>query len=458
MLGIPTATLTPDGLEPSLPFTGISTDTRSLGPEPGTLFVALEGERFDGHDYLAVARGRGATGAVVKRGTAPVAGLRLLEVDSPLEALGALAAHARRAIDGPVIAITGSNGKTSTKELVAAALGTRYRTHATTGNLNNLIGVPLTLLGAPADTEALVVEAGASVPGEIARYREIIQPTMTIITNVGASHLEGFGSIDAVLGEKLELGRGVPLVVVGPEPEDLAAGARRLADRVVVAGLDGGDLRPDSLRFDPLAPGHAVLRLDNLSFTLPAPGRHMAANAMLAWAVVRELGLEPLGAAAAIEEATLPGGRGQLRSEAGLRILDDCYNANPDSFRAAIATAGRLREGRETGGGSRLIWVVGTMRELGPASAALHRAIARELIATAPSLIAATGEFVAPLRALAGPDADDLLVTAPDVAGLGAALAPRLEPGDLVVLKASRGVALEGILPYLVPHDHSPDG
>jgi UDP-N-acetylmuramoyl-tripeptide--D-alanyl-D-alanine ligase len=222
-----------------------------------------------------------------------------------------------------------------------------------------------------------------------------------------------------------------------------------LAERVVTAGLRDSDVVPESIEFG--ADGHAVVRIDGLSFRIPGPGKHLAANAMLAWAVVRELGLEPLAAAAALEGARFPGGRGDIRCQAGLTILDDSYNANPESFRAAIATAERLRPGH------RLVWVVGTMRELGGSAAEYHEAIAGELVSSKPDLLAALGAFVPALEAHRE-QLGDSLISAADVAGLGAALAPRLEAGDLVVLKASRGVALEGILPYLLDHDRSPDG
>ena len=428
-------------------FSEISTDTRTLGP--GALFLALVGERFDGHEYLAAARDRGASGAVVRRGTLPVDGLRLYPADDTLVALGALARRRRDTIAGPVVAITGSNGKTSTKEMVAAVLGTRFHTHATHANLNNLIGIPLTILQSPADAQALVLEAGASVPGEIARSREIIDPTVGVITNVGTAHLEGFGSEEGVLREKLELVRDVPLAVVGPEPPSLATGARALAARVATAGLGDSDVVPDSIEFG--SDGHAVVRIDGLSWRIPGPGGHMAANAMLAWALVRELGLEPLAAAAALENVSFPGGRGDVRQHEGLTIVDDCYNANPESFRAAIATAERLRQGH------RLVWIVGTMRELGTSAAEYHAAVAAELVSSEPDLIAAVGEFVSALEAH-GEQLGDSLISAADVHGLGLALAPRLEAGDLVVLKASRGVGLEGILPYLLDQVPSPDG
>ena len=430
----------PDAPGAPAEYSGVSTDTRTLSE--GALFVAIRGERFDGHAHLAEASARGAKGAVVERGTAQVPGLEYFEVPDTVAALGLLGRWRRRSITGPVVAVTGTNGKTSTKEMLAASLRTRFRVHATRANLNNLIGVPLTILEAPADTEALVIEAGASVPGEIGQYRRIIEPTVAVVTNVSAGHLEGFGSLEGVLAEKLSLVEGAPLAVVGTEPPELAAGARRLARRVVTAGLEGAELRPRSVTLD--AAGRATVVTEQGQFTLPLPGRHLAANAMLAWAVAIHLGLDPRAVARALEMLEIPGGRGQVLEVAGLTLLNDCYNANPLSFRAAIASAQAMR------GGRRLVFVAGTMRELGAESAALHAAIARELVALRPDVLAAVGEFVPALEAHRA-ELGDRLLTAPDVPALGAALASRLEGGELVVLKASRGVALERIIPLLTP-------
>lgn len=421
-------------------FSAVSTDTRAL--PGGALFVAIAGQRFDGHAHLAEAAERGALGAVVRAGTPPCADLELFEVPDTVAALGWLARARRRQMTGPVVAVTGTNGKTSTKEMLAAALRTRYRVHATRANLNNLIGVPLTILEAPDDAEALVVEAGASVPGEIGRYRQIIEPTVAVVTNVGAGHLEGFGSLEGVLAEKLSLLEGVPLAVVGTDPPALTAGARRLARRVVTAGLDTAELRPESVVLD--AGGRATVVTDQGRFTLPLPGRHLAANAMLVWAVSIHLGLDPRAVARALERLEVPGGRGQLVETGGLTILNDCYNANPLSFRAAIETARAMR------GDRRLVFVAGTMRELGRESAALHADIAQSLVALRPDLLAAVGEFVPALEAHRA-ELGDRLIVAADVLALGRALAPRLEGGELVVLKASRGVALERIIPLLTP-------
>jgi len=432
-LGLPPA---PGGEE--LIFSGISTDSRAI--QPGALFVALQGDRFDGHDYLPVVARAGAKAAVVRRGTPAVPPLTLYESDDPLRSFGFLARSRRRKLSGPVVAVTGTNGKTSTKEMLAAVLGTRYKTYATRANLNNLIGVPLTILEAPLETEALIVEAGANLPGEIARYREIIEPSITVVTNAVAGHLEGFGSLAGVIEEKLSLTQDVPLAVVGVDPPSLAQGARRRARQVRTAALAGADLVPDKVALDAMA--RPVISVRGRTIVLAARGLHQADNAMRVWAVAEALELDLEAAASALEQFTMPVGRGELMQEGGLTILNDCYNANPQSFRAVIATAAAMR------GDRRLVFVAGTMRELGNDSLRLHQEIAEELVNLHPELLAAVGDFVPALEPYAGA-LGHRLVTAPDPLTLAPRLTRHLRGDELVVLKASRGVALERILPAL---------
>src|SRR5213596_1776710 len=426
-----------------LRFTGVTTDTRHLAP--GTLFVALKGDRFDAHDFLADARTKGAAAAVVRRGTPRVDGLPLFEVADTLAALGLLARARRRRLPptSPVVAITGSSGKTSAKEMIRAVLATRYRTHATSGNLNNLVGVPLTILAAPEDAEALVVEAGASVPGEIARLRDVIEPTIAAITNVGYAHVEGFGSLAGVLREKLALVEGAGVAVVGTDPPELAHEARRRT-RTVVAGTGSeADVRPEAADLDDAGHpritwggGHAV--------TLPVLGFHQIENALLALAVGCEAGVDPGRAVAALAGVTIPGGRGTALERGGLTILDDTYNANPASLAGAVRFAHWLAGRRRRP----LAVVVGSMLELGGESDRLHAAAAREIAAVEPALVAAVGAFVPafePLRGALGAR----LITAPDAAALGPKLKAALKGDEIVLLKASRGVALERVLRHL---------
>ena len=431
---------------PEMSFARVWTDTRTLAP--GDLFVALRGDRFDGHTFLVAARAAGATGAVVERGTPPVDGLVLFPVDHTLRALGRLARARRDEISGPVVAVTGTNGKTATKELLARALATRWTVHATHANLNNEVGVPLTLLTAPGGTDALVVEAGTSVPGEIARLREIIAPGIGVVTNVSAGHLEGFGSLEGVLAEKARLLDGVPIAVVGTEPPALADRARALADDVLVAGLaPPADVRPDAWHLAPGGTGVFVFRGHEIH--LPLIGRHQVENAMLACAVAEALKLDLAAVAAGLERVTLPGGRGEVLHAGGLTVLNDTYNANPESFRAALETAALMRGDRP------LVILVGTMLELGPASEREHGRLADAIVAAEPALIGAVGAFVPALerrRDVLG----NRLVTADDPDALGRTVAARLGGDELVLLKASRGVRLERALPHLLPEREAP--
>jgi UDP-N-acetylmuramoyl-tripeptide--D-alanyl-D-alanine ligase len=424
-----------------LTFTAVSTDTRH--PIPDTLFVALKGEQFDAHAFLRQAKEQGAAAAVVRRGTPSIAGLPFFEVDDTLAALGLLARARRRALPpgAPVVAITGSSGKTSTKEMIRAALAGHYRVHATEGNLNNLVGVPLTILRAPEDAQALVVEAGASLPGEIPRLRDIIEPTIAVVTNVGFAHLEGFGTVERLVAEKASLLDGAPTAVVGSDPV-LVSEARKRARRVVSAGRDASaDVHPDQV--DVGNDGHPIIRWMGSSATLPVLGLHQVDNAALALAVAREAGVEPAAAVRGLGTVRLPAGRGSLIERGGVSIIDDSYNANPASTTAAFETAATYagRQGRP------LVVVLGSMLELGRESARLHAAVAGELLRVrpAPALVAVVGEFVPAFEAHRAAWGDRLL-TAPDADALGPRLKAALQGNEIVLLKASRGVALERVL------------
>jgi UDP-N-acetylmuramoyl-tripeptide--D-alanyl-D-alanine ligase len=325
--------------------------------------------------------------------------------------------------------------------MVAAVLGTRWRVHKTRANDNNLVGVPLTILQAPADAEALVVEAGANLPGEIPRYRDIIRPDIAIVLNAGAGHLEGFGSVERVIVEKLSLTRDAPLAIVGVQPATLAPGARALARRVVTAGIAGADVVPDAVTM--AADGRPVVTIDGRTFELAARGRHQAGNAMFAWALARELGLDFDAVAAALGRFTVPGGRGELAQHGGLTIVNDSYNANPQSFATAIELARDLRAGR------RLVFVAGTMRELGAHTEPLHREVAGWLADLRPEILALVGDFVPAFAGQRDHYAGQLLETS-DAESMGPLLAAQLRGDELVVLKGSRGATLERILPAIL--------
>ena len=424
----------------SVMFSGIGTDTREL--KPGALFVALSGPRYDGHTFLGAALQASAAGAVVRRGTPAVEGLVLFEVDDPLVGLGRLARARRRDIAGPVVAVTGSNGKTATRTMLVAALSTRFRTHATRDNLNNLIGVPLTVLGAPEACEALVVECGASVLGEVSRLREIVEPSMGVITNVAEAHLEGFGDLDSAVREKVALLEGVASALVGLVPPGLAAAARGRAPRVITAGLaPEANVHPERWKLD--ATGRPELTFRGHTMRLPLLGRHQAENAMLAVAAAVELELELRSVAQALADVRLPHGRGELIEAGSLLVLHDAYNANPASLLAALETA------RAAAGARPLVILVGSMLELGPASRKLHEQAADTIVAAGPALVGAVGEFVPAFKRHAKA-LGARLVTAEDADALGRAVAPRLEGREFILLKASRGMQLERALAHLL--------
>jgi UDP-N-acetylmuramoyl-tripeptide--D-alanyl-D-alanine ligase len=427
-------------------FRSITTDTRCL--QPGSLFVALVGERFDGHEFLRDARRRGALGAVVQHGTPPVDGMVHLEVDDTLTALGLLARERRRMVTGPVVAITGTNGKTSVKEMVRCALGTRWKVQATRENLNNLVGVPLTILAAPDDCEALVVEAGANLPGEIARLRDVIEPSLGVVTNVGAGHLAGFGSLDGVLVEKAALLEGVPKAVVGTEPPELGKRARSLAGAVVTAGLaDSAAVRPDEWGLG--ASGHGWLVFEGIRIDLPVLGKHQLDNAMLMLATALELGLEVSSVRSALQNLELPSGRCEMISCNDRIILQDTYNANPGSLLALLDTARNIRDDRP------LVVVLGTMLELGTESLALHAQMADAVMQEQPQLLAVLGEFI-PAVARYAHRLGDRLITAEDSDSLGRLVATHLTGNEIVLVKGSHGVHMEHAIPHLTRSDNTP--
>jgi UDP-N-acetylmuramoyl-tripeptide--D-alanyl-D-alanine ligase len=428
-------------------YTGISTDTRAL--REGEVFVALQGQRFDGHDYLSDARLAGVGAVVVRHGTPRWPGFDWFEVDNTLEALGRLARYRRDQFAGPVVAVTGTTGKTSTKELAAAALRGRLRVHQSERNLNNLVGVPLTLLAAPLEAEAWVVECGASLPGEIPRLRAIVRPDVAVVTTVDAGHLEGFGSLERVFEEKVALLEGASTAVVGTVPARLEDAARRAAKRVVTAGLDAAaDWTASDVTV--LADGRPRFRVRGVELVLPLHGRHMVANALLALAIADELGVALEVAAPALAAARLPPGRSEILELDGVTVINDCYNANPSSFAAALDLLEAVR------GVRRAVVVAGTMRELGADSARLHREVAERIVAARPDLVAAVGEFVPAFAAL-GARPGGVLLSADSPEALAPVLRGALRPGDVVLLKASRGVELERVIPLLWPSHAGPE-
>jgi UDP-N-acetylmuramoyl-tripeptide--D-alanyl-D-alanine ligase len=417
---------------------GITTDTRSI--EPGYIFLALKGERFDGHDFLETAAVAGAGGAVVTKAP-PLGSLQLpvFQVKDTLVALGALGRYWRRAWNNTVIAVAGSNGKTTTKDLIRAALFDEMRVHATTANLNNRVGVPITLLDIPSHAQCAVVELGSNIPGEVAILRDITEPEIAVVTSVAEEHLEGFGDLAGVLREETSVYEGVSLGVAPAGQQEIVDAAKRLAKRVVTAGLDAGDIRPKSWKID--ADGRGTLELDGVIVSPPLRGRHNLENAMLAIAIARECGVSDVSIANGIARMPVPKMRVAWETIGQATLINDAYNSNPGSARAAIALVDGLGDGRQR------VVVLGTMRELGESADKLHDEISRLALASGADVVAGIGDFASSLNRVS--PGDRRVVTAGSPEELWWLLAPRLAPDAVILLKASRGVQLERLVPHL---------
>jgi UDP-N-acetylmuramoyl-tripeptide--D-alanyl-D-alanine ligase len=364
--------------------TGISTDSRSI--RPGEAFVALKGPNFDGHAFIPEAEERGARGTILQKGERPFpkltdsdAGFFAVAVEDTLTALGDLAAAHRRRSGATVVAITGSVGKTTTKEMIAGILRETRRVCATEGNENNLIGVPKTLFRlSPADS-ALVVELGTDRPGEIGRLAEIVRPDISIITEIAECHLAGFGDLVSVAEEKAEILRalrpdGRAFLREGIVFESLLR-ARTPAPVAVFGSSEAADIRAVDIRTD--GEGHvsfrAVTGSTDIRIQLRACGRHQVWNALAAVGVCEALGVSPEAIAGGLEQFREPWGRMQSwRTKEGARVIHDGYNANPASVRAAVEALAAISAERR-------FLVLGEMLDLGAQSERLHRRTGREI-------------------------------------------------------------------------------
>ncbi len=421
--------------------TGAAIDTRAL--EPGMLFVPLPGSRVDGHAFLDEAFAKGAAAALCARAVHPaIAHLDLgplVLVDDVTAALQRLAQNYREAWRGLVVGVTGSAGKTTTKELVAAVFATAAPTLRTRGNLNNHWGVPLTLLALRPEHEVAIVEMAMSNPGEIATLAGIAKPDAAIVTNAGTAHLEGVGSLAGIAREKaslvhaLEAGRPA---FVGADSPRLVAAVKGAKAAVTTYGFaKGADVRPRT--FEDLGAEGSRLEVEGFPpVHLKLVGRHQAQNALAAFAVARHWRLDPAAVAAALEAHRPLGGRMEVKRAGGAVLLVDCYNANPDSTAAALATLAGWP------GAARRIAVLGDMLELGGTAARLHRETGAKVAnAELWTVGAHAGEYAAGARR-AGAEAR-VFPGKPEVAR---ALREVLAPGVVVLLKASRGAALEDVL------------
>jgi UDP-N-acetylmuramoyl-tripeptide--D-alanyl-D-alanine ligase len=420
----------------------VTTDSRDVSS--GSLFVALHGEHQDGHAFVADAFARGAVAAMVDERHQ---GLRpLVSVPSTGDALLDLAADERTAFRGTLVGITGANGKTSTKDMTAAVVATRFRTHASPRSFNNEVGLPATLLGSPEGTEVVVAEMGARRVGDVALLCRVARPDVVTITNVGVAHMEVFGSWESIVEASAEPVVALPsegIAVLNADDPVVAGYAALTEARVMMFGRSSkADVRAEEVSIGPDGrAGFAVVVGDERVPTrLRVAGEHMVANALAAVAVGSILGVEVVEAVGAVAAAPLSPWRMEtFETSEGVRVLNDAYNANPESVSAALKTARRMA------GERRLIAVLGPMAELGPITLAEHERV---------------GELAARIRVdrliTVGVDAEAIAVAGiregvePDQVASYVELEGALEdvraharPGDLVLVKASRVAGLE---------------
>jgi UDP-N-acetylmuramoyl-tripeptide--D-alanyl-D-alanine ligase len=428
------------------PIRGAAVDSRLV--EPGQLFVALPGERVDGHQFLDEAIARGAAALIVSRplgDPGSIDDVTVVRVTNPLAALGSVAAGWRRRFDPLVVGVTGSIAKTSTKEAVAAVLGSRFRTLRNEGNLNNEIGLPLTVLRLGPEHEAAVLEMGMYVGGEIAELARIARPRIGVVTAVQAVHLSRIGSIEAIEAAKGELLEALPAdgtaILNADDPIVRNMGRRSIARSLTYGFSDDADVGAEAVESAGLDGMRFVLRTDRgrQAVAIPTLGRLSVHNALAGAAVGRAAGLSVDEIATGLATGWSAPHRVAIVRIGGVTVIDDAYNASPRSVESALDLLAGLP--------GRRIAVLGEMLELGDASEAGHRAVGAAAAATVERLVVVGRDAAAIAEGARAAGLDPNRVhLVPDTEAAVELLAPRLRDGDVVLVKASRGAALERVV------------
>lgn len=423
---------------------GYSIDTRTL--RPGELFFAIKGERLDGHDYVEAALQAGAAAAVIERTQlARYADTsKLIAVADSTLALQNLGAAARRLWGKKLIAVTGSAGKTTTKDCIAHVLGARFQVLKSLGNLNNHFGLPMQLLRLEPQHEIAVIEMGMSHPGEITMLAKIAAPDEGVVTNIGLAHLESFGTQAGIARAKYELIESLPAgghAFLNADDAYASQFGRDFRGKVTLYGIERPcDYRAENLvlrgvlgsEFEIAGPGFRE------AATLPLIGRHNVLNALVAVAVATEHGVSPCDAVARLASLIAGDKRGEVRKVLGALLINDCYNSNPQALDSMVTALSQTPAERR-------IVIAGEMLELGPSAPELHRECGRQMARNKVDYVVGVrgnGEFIAAGAASSGVAAE--FVETPEQAGEW--LARNLRPGDAVLLKGSRGVGLERAL------------
>lgn len=428
----------------------VSTDSRTL--KRGELFVALRGENFDGHKFIEAAAKAGAAGAVVDHkweGKVPKK-FGLIRSADTLVAYQNLAANYRKSLDLKVLAITGSNGKTSTKDFAASVLGKKFRVTKTEGNFNNHVGLPRTMLEASSGDEIGVWELGMNHPGEIAALAKLATPDAAIITNIGVAHIEFMGSREAIAREKGSLAEAIDAegtVILNADDPFSKGIAERTRAKVILAGTNEGMIRATEVTQTAEGSEFTILEgAHRCRAQLPVPGLHMVQNAMLAVAAARAFGLSIEEAAAGLVGTPLTKARLQIRHVGGVQFIDDSYNANPDSMKAALRTLVELdAEGKR-------IAVLGEMLELGGESESGHRDVGETAAALQIDHLITIGKTAAAIADGARHAGLEKSSAVESTSAAAELLGDIVSPGDLVLVKGSRAARTERVIEEFANH------
>lgn len=438
----------PPGDPPRCSVARVGADSRDV--RAGELFFALRGERFDGHEYVKAALEQGAAAAVVSErelaARHPELASRLIFVSDTLAALGELGRYHREQIAATVIAVTGSNGKTTTKFMIDCVLAARRRGRAGVKSFNNAIGVPLTLLSAETGDEYLVVEIGTNAPGEVAALARLAKPDIAVVVSIGEEHLEFLGDLKRIAEEETSVLAHVRpggLAVLHADAAALAGEAAASRLTRVTFGLDeSADLRASAIEMT--AGGLRFKVNERFDYELPVIGPHNASNALAAIAVGRRMGMEHDEIAAALRGFQPPPMRMNVVECGSITVINDAYNANPGSMAAGLATLDAWP------GARRNVVILGEMFELGAEAERCHAAVGRAAAASKAQLVIAVGRFAGAVRdAVHAGATDKVVMVYPDAVSAGPALTELLRSGDVVLLKGSRAAGMERLLPMI---------
>jgi len=428
----------------SLTAVHVNKDTRSL--QPGDLYLALRGEKFDGNQFLEAAIRAGAIGAIVDDATlvSQYPHFPLIVTNDSLFALQRLAAAWRARLSLRVVGLTGSSGKTSTKDFTAAVLRERFQVTTTVGNLNNHIGLPLSILAATSRDQFAVWEMGMNHPGEIEPLAQLARPDLTILTGIGVAHIENMGSREAIAAEKGMLVRLTSphgTVILNAEDDFTESIARTSPCDVFTVGLLAGELRAENIEFDSEGSRFTLLHgSERVPATLPVAGEHMVRNSLLAVAAGLEAGLSLEECAAGLAKSRLTAGRLQTKAIRGMVVLDDSYNANPDSVEAALKTLAKIpAQGRR-------IAALGKMGELGDYAETGYRRAGRAAADGKLDILVTVGSETEPMAAEAESRGLAHVFRTDSTSTAVTLLRSLARPGDLVLIKGSRSARMEQIL------------